>query len=355
MENSFIKRLNDNEYFELTDEEIRMLYGIDNEFNSSYIDIISKRDIYKDLCRVFKKKNIARTINELNVNTICYIGDLVISKDLPTYNLRYIYGNFTIVTNSINNLENLELIMLNAYFIELESAKGLENLKYIGQSLSMNEVKNSEGLECLEYVGNSITMVRLKSAEGLENLKYVGNHAEFYELESAKGLQKLEYIGGVARFDELRNNKGLENIKSIFGNNIDDINKVAFNLNELTTDTEFFSGSLYVHSDEPINNLRYVIGNFLYYPEDIENLFNLEYVKGRFICNNVRSVEIIKNLKYIYGDACFKNLENIKGLEKIIYIENLFLSNISVLDNLTNVENIYLDNVRYIRKNKKIK
>ena len=38
------------------------------------------RDIYKDLVKLYGKKHVARTSSDIDENTICYIGTLVVEK-----------------------------------------------------------------------------------------------------------------------------------------------------------------------------------------------------------------------------------------------------------------------------------
>ena len=60
------------------------------------------------------KKYVVHTPKEINEDTICYVGDLEINEELPTYNLKYIFGNFNYKVDKIQYLENL--CFISKYF-----------------------------------------------------------------------------------------------------------------------------------------------------------------------------------------------------------------------------------------------
>ena len=157
MINIIRNKLLKNSNSKLSIEELNILYGLDCDFIDELVECRYKRDKYEDFCFIFDKNNVACTPLNINENTICYIGDLIIDKVLPTYNLKYIYGN----------------------------------------------LNNSYGLDCLKKIGGSAFFNNLEDSNGLINLEEIGDYADFESLESAKGLENLKYIGGLINFKNL--------------------------------------------------------------------------------------------------------------------------------------------------------
>ena len=90
----------------LSIEELRILYEIDHSLDINLDFVRRHRNNYEDFCKIFGKKYVARTSSDIDENTICYVGDLVIDKKLPTYNLRYVYGDLDCRLDNVYNLEN---------------------------------------------------------------------------------------------------------------------------------------------------------------------------------------------------------------------------------------------------------
>ena len=168
-----IKKLDIDINCELSVEELKLLYSIDYDIDYELFEYIDKRDnYYEDFCKIFGKEHVASTPSSITENTIAYIGDLSIYKKLPTYNLKYIYGDLDYRLDKVYNLENLKLIIQDADFKYLKSAEGLENLEYIGRDAIFPKLEKAEGLENLEYIGNGAFFNSLKSSVGLEKLHY---------------------------------------------------------------------------------------------------------------------------------------------------------------------------------------
>ena len=163
-------KLDSNIDSDLSIEELKILYDKDN--NIMYFKYKYKRNNYADFCKIFGKEHVACTPSSITEDTICYVDDLTIEKKLPTYNLKYVYGNIIYELQKVYNLENLELIMQDADFKYLKSAEGLENLEYIGRDAIFDSLEKAEGLENLEYIGNGVFFNSLKSSVGLEKLHY---------------------------------------------------------------------------------------------------------------------------------------------------------------------------------------
>ena len=235
MYETIINKLNNDIECELFIDELKYIYE-DNIKEFESIRIL--RNNYNDLCKLFGKKHVACTLEEINQDTICYIGDLVIDSKLPIYNLRYIYGSLQYKLNDMINLENLEIVVGNVYFGSMYNVEGLENLSIIvGDgifrfidsteslisltsvygTLDLNNVFKSNGLDNLKYIGKDAYFNRLRDAEHLNNLEKINRDAYFNCLVSTKGLENLEYIGGKANFDSLRSIEYLNSNIKILG------------------------------------------------------------------------------------------------------------------------------------------
>lgn len=104
-----LNKLDNDRYADLSVEELRVLYEIDESCDKKLSDYIGTRDNYNDFCKMFGRKHIACSFDEINLNTIAYIGNLFIDRRLPTHNLKYVLGSL-IGKNRIANLENLEIV-----------------------------------------------------------------------------------------------------------------------------------------------------------------------------------------------------------------------------------------------------
>lgn len=216
------------------------------------------RNIYDDLSRIFGKEHVAFKTDQITENTICYIGNLHINEILPTYNLRYLYGSLFYELDYIYNLENLEKIFGEAIFY------------------------------------------RVKYAFGLENLSFISNDIAFYRLFMNDGLESLEYVSGF---------------------HIDDINKVAFNINQLDYDKETYIGNLVYQGKIKGNNIKNFVGELRYYNSDSSyNLDNLEKVYGSLDLNRTFDSDLFKNLKIVNGSL---NIPSIRINTSLKYVELL--------------------------------
>ena len=215
MYEAIINKLNNNIECELSINELKYIYE-DNfkEFES----IRNLRNNYNDLCKLFGKKHVACTLEEINHDTICYVGNLYIDKKLPTYNLKYIYGDLDYRLSEVYNLENLEIIVGNAYFPSIYDVDGLENLSIIVGDGIFKYLDNVEGLISLTRVYRDLDLNYIKNSNGLNNLKFIGHNAHFVNLTETICLDNLEKIGGNAYFCSLESAKGLEKLKKIRGN-----------------------------------------------------------------------------------------------------------------------------------------
>lgn len=222
MYKEIINKLQNDINSNLSIEELKVLYGIDIEdyCNSDYLEISkyrNNRNKYEDLSKIFSKDKIATNINDITMNTICYIGNLDYYNELPTYNMKYIFGilssNFDLYIYNLNSLISIDG---NASFNNVKSAYGLSNLKNISGDITFNRMQHTLGLYNLQNIGGSAYFSKLLFASDLINLKRIGKNAYFDLLESAEGLENLNYVGGNAYFPKLKSNKYLnENINPI--------------------------------------------------------------------------------------------------------------------------------------------
>jgi len=168
MYETIINKLNNDIECELFIDELKYIYE-DNikEFES----IRNLRNNYNDLCKLFGKKHVACTLEEINQDTICYIGDLLLEYEMNAHNIRYVYGDIISWYDKIKNLENLEIVYGSAEFDYLKTYEGLDNLRIIGKKFSLNEVLKGD-FSSLEYV-NMFLLVGLKCAKDIIMPEYV--------------------------------------------------------------------------------------------------------------------------------------------------------------------------------------
>lgn len=230
---------------DLSIEELKVLYGIDSELNSDKINYIKKRDNYEDFIKIFGSDRVAQKVEEIDENTIAYIGFLYINRKMPTYNLRYVYGDLSYELSNAYNLENLQYIIGKAYFELLTSAEGLENLQYISLNADFGSLKNSEDLASFEYIGGCANFKSLKAIEGLRNLKYIC------------GIDISDIVSDV------------KDLPAFFKEH------VACNPSQITENTIIYIGDLVIDLILPTNNLKYICGTLTYKLSEVHNLENL--------------------------------------------------------------------------------
>lgn len=337
-----IDKLNINIDSELSLDELKILYNTNHDSILNFKSQRRYRNKYTDLVKIFGSEHVARNPSEINENTICYVGNLIITEKLPTYNLKYVYGDLFYKLNEIHNLENLQYVIDgNVSFNELKSVEGLENLQYIGGDAIFIKLQSSEGLDNLQYIEGDAIFYNLESALGLENLISIGKNAYFFKLISTTALTNLKYIGRFAHFYSITDKEGLSNLKSIFGHEIDNIDKVAFNLKQITENTEIYFGNLIINEILPTNNIKYIIGDLLYLLDKIYNLQNLEFLQGNVEFKNLTSAKGLENLREISGFASFNCIESSEGLSNLITIGgDAHFDSLKEIDNLENLKKI---------------
>lgn len=203
---NLIKKIDIDINCELTIEQLKLLYSIDNEVYEELIEYRDKRDNYEDFITMFGKDKLATTLKEININTVAYIGESLLIMDAfassnisETYNLRYVYGNFTYVRKEIIGLENLEIVYGNCTFFCIDNCDDLLNLQKVFGTLSLNIISN-QGL-----------FVDLSLLEYVRKLELI--YSEALDLSNVLFPKKMQELS----FDSasLRNLKLLKNLKEL--------------------------------------------------------------------------------------------------------------------------------------------
>lgn len=148
----------------------------------SELEVLSKCD-YETIVQIFGKDSVARTPEEITINTICYLGDLAIKELLPTYNLKYIFGNLGIRISNIN----------------------LDNLKFVRNSLYISRKFNYEELGLDELLDNKSYMLYAVKRCANE----LGYASEELKNDKEVVLEAIRQNGALLTYasDELKNNK----------------------------------------------------------------------------------------------------------------------------------------------------
>ena len=313
---------------ELTSDELVFLYEINDKIDGfgyqkdpRIEQIQEKRNIKKDLSFIYglEEKNIATSMSDFeNNDVVIYCGDFKYTPGLHLERLRIILEDaYFDKLKSAKGLESLQIIGGDARFDNLEKAEGLENLQYIGACAGFGNLKSAKGLESLQNIGSGAFFDNLEKAEGLENLQYIGGTAYFHKLKSAKGLNSLQSIGGDAYFDKLKSAKGLGSLRSVDGTAYFHKLKSANGLNSLrSVDGDACFDEL--KSAKGLGSLR-SIGKDAQFEnlEKAEGLENLQIIGGIAWFEKLRSAKGLGSLQRINEDARFKNLEKAEGLNSL--------------------------------------
>jgi len=165
----------------LSVEELRILYEIDYSLDINIDFVRRHRNNYEDFCKIFGKKYIACTSSDIDENTICYVGDLVIDKKLPTYNLRYVYGDLDCRLDNVYNLENLEKVYGQVFGFKEDDMVNLEGRfikKFLIDLKRIDADTANDIMEINKYI-NSVTIYCKHS----EMLKYIKLPDKLYQLK----------------------------------------------------------------------------------------------------------------------------------------------------------------------------
>ena len=296
-----IDKLNKNIACNLNDDEIKILYGIDNDYDRELEKYrLCRKNTYNDLYKLYKPEQIATDPNEITENTEVYIGDLLIGdefyqyktiknkKDFYPYNLRYIYGSMHIFENKTKGLDNIELV---TNYIELVSDEPLQLYPF------------------LENLNNTYVIFRTATKGKLNGIRKV-NDSELLLLD-------------------LSDKDFLKSILDTF--NIGEV-KDSFT-EKLQKDTDLFMYATKINTvyfkycpNELRGNKEFVIDTFNYaMHQGFQPLF-LEYISDNLKHDKELALYLVKN----YGEALFYFDDNIKN-DKEVLIEAV-TNEASVLD-----------------------
>ena len=276
---------------DLTVEELRFLYEIDNKIDGfgyqidpRIEEILKDRNFKTDLSRVFNcsEDEISNDKNDVfeGKKIVYFVGDLDLS--------------------------------------ELTTAKGLVLPINIGGSLYLTKLKSAEGLVLPDNIGGSLDLISLKSIEGLTLPNNIGESLGLSSLTSAKGLVLPNNIGESLYLNRLTSAEGL-----VLPNNMD--------------------GSLF------LNSLSSTKGLIL--PNDISGSLHLENLisaKGLILPNNIGGGLDLSSLTSAKGLTLPNNIGTALLLNGLTSAKGLVLPNnigeSLYLNNLTDAEDLVLPN-----------
>ena len=345
MLDSLISNLESDIKCDLSINELKLLYGIDYYSDYNLYKYIEHRNKYYDLVKIFGKSLVACTWDGITEDTICYVGMLKFDVILPTYNLRYIYGNLYYDLDKIYNLENLEKIYGDAYFSYVKSASGLENLSLVTRCIHFKEIESYKGLESLENVGgyhiDNIKKVAFNEKQfDLSKDTYIGDLSSetYIDLSNIKffvgllfwnnkqlSLNSLEKIYGtihlVGKYSTNRFKKLREVTEALIASSIERNTKLEY-VRELTINSKILDSTilpklekLIVHSDKDINNLIFKVGieeACFYSVKSIYNTIFPDNMKILYFSTcNLSNIVIPNNLEVLQ----VYNVEQLRGCE----------------------------------------
>lgn len=321
---------------ELTTEELRFLYEIDNEIEGfgyqkdpRIEEIINKRPNKKeDLSRIYNcdKSQIALKKEEINKDTIYYYGDLDLSSLTTTEDL---------------SLPKIVRGDLNLKY--LTSAEGLELPRSVGGNLDLSRLTTTKGLELPQSVGGNLYLTRLTSAEGLELPRNVGGKLDLFGLTSVEELELPQNVGGdlilsgliIAKSLKLPQSVGgglyLSSLKSVEDLELPQNVRKSLYLTRLTSYEglvlpQNVGGDLnltYLTSAEGLKLPRNVGGNL-----DLSSLISAEGLKlprnvgGNLDLFDLTSVEGLELPQNVGGDVILYSITSVEGLvfpDKLTY------------------------------------
>ena len=344
---------------DLTKEELRFLYEIDNKIEGfgwqkdpRVKQIIGKRNIKKDFSIIFevKEEEIGTSISDFDTKDLkVYIGEYHIRECLKCddenkdefKNLIYVKNVDFSSLISAKGLDNLQSIGGVTDFLSLTSAEGLENLQNIGGSVDFGSLISAKGLNNLQNIGGSVDFGSLTSAKGLDNLQNIGGSADFSSLISAEGLENLQNISGSADFRSLARAKGLNNLQNIGGSaNFDSLTsaKGLDNLQNIGGSADFRS----LISAKGLDNLQNISEsvNFCLLAS-ADGLNNLQNIGGSACFWSLDRAQALENLQNIGGSADFSLLISPKGLENLQDIGgSAYFCSLASAEALENLQNI---------------
>lgn len=266
------EKLESNPKCNLSKKELEVLYEINGNYFNSFEEYRNLRNKYEDFSKLFGSKYIANKVNDIDENTICYIGNLNISvlKFLELYNLRYLYGDLECSNPCEYNLENLEIIYGS---VTVTTLNGLENLDKVLHTSTLllysNEIKNIE-LPLAKFM-------YLYSTRYMENVAFKDG-VDYIDLPEVKSIKNVIFPNS---------------LKYLYLDMLGSLNSL-----KLPNSIEFLS----LNSIEKFDNIN--LPSNLYFL----SISSLKDCNGLILPNNLKRL-VLNNLNCISGLEISSNLE----------------------------------------------
>ena len=225
------KKVNKN--IELSLDELKFLYEIDNEIDGfgykkdpRIQEIKNKRNQKNDCLLIFnvKESEVALSQNEWESNPKRFkvlLGDLEINKSNNIndfFRLKYICGNLY-----LGNLKEANDIIITTKisgYIVLNNLTFINNLtinKNIGGYLDLSKLRIAQNLILPEIIGGDLELGCLKKVENLVLPKIVKRGLNLRSLTNAQNLILPEFIGGYLDLSSIQNASNLIISQNISG------------------------------------------------------------------------------------------------------------------------------------------
>ncbi|MEI6169694.1 MAG: hypothetical protein WCP56_01705 [Candidatus Saccharibacteria bacterium] len=301
---------------ELTTEELRFIYQLDNKIVSlgygedPRIEQIKQgRDIKADLSSLLDlpQEQISLTKDEaLSGGIVYHYGDLDLRSLTSAEGLtlpQSVSGN--LILNNLTSAEGLTLPQsVGGYLIlnNLTSAEGLTLPHSVGGGLDLYSLTSAEGLNLPQFVGGYLDLYSLTSAEGLTFPSSVDGYIDLSSLTSAEGLILPQVMGGGLRLASLTTAEGL-NLPLNMGGGLD--------LRSLT-------------SAEGLNLPEFVGGDlYLCRLTSAEGLTLPQAVLGTLYLDKLISAEGLILPQSMVAGAIFRSLTSTEGLNLPEFVRGL--------------------------------
>lgn len=209
---------------ELTKEELKFLYEIENEIESfgwgkdkRIKEIIDTRDIKKDIGIIFNinSEKVATKEKDIKNNTLVYYGNIEYNDELKYTLPPIVIGNTYInKSNDYSKLNKLQMVIGNFFAAPLISAEPLSNLRVVTGRADFKKLRTTKGLEQLQKVGKELNLAEVTTIEGLKSLEETGD-LELYSAKNAYGASKLKIVNGTLNVPKMIDLRGFENLELV--------------------------------------------------------------------------------------------------------------------------------------------
>ena len=327
--------------FELTKEELRFLYEIDDQIEGFGYDkdprieeIKSKRNIKQDIAQIFNCIEDEVSIGE-------NMRDL---KEIEGKKVHYGFINLSHLT-SAKGLKLPEIVVGDLYFYELTNGDGVKLPEIVGGNLYLRKLTSAKGLKFPKMVGRSLYLDGLTSAEGLELPETIGGDLYLWRLTSAEGLELPQTVEGILDLSGLKSAKGLELPQTVEG---------TLDLSGLTSAEglklpETIGGFLYLRGLTSAEGLKFpkMVGRSLY----LDGLKSAEGLKlPETVGGDLRLIRLTsaKGLVLPQKVGGYIDLSSLTSAEGLVLPENISLERVLAPDNI--IEEIEVHPEKYFKK-----